>query len=110
MTQEKIFKILAANFAMRAVFYHGCGEHGIGTAYNDAFDMLAYAAEGRWDCLSQFSWMDEAEELVDKIGEQIDFWELEEIVKTNEEVVDADDDVTEEWACTPDTVDRDCWV
>ena len=109
MTQEKIFKILAANFAMRSVFYHDYGEHGIGTAYNDAFDMLAYAAEGRWDCLSQFSWMDEAEELVDKVGEQIDFWELEEIVNTDDETVD-DDDETEEWACTPDAVNRVCEV
>ena len=103
MTQEKIFKILAANFAMRAVFHHDRGEHDAGVAYNDAFDMLAYAAEGRWDCLSQFSWMDEAEELVDKVGEQIDFWELEEIVN-------ADDDETEEWACTPDAVNRICEV
>ena len=103
MTQEKIFKILAANFAIRAAYYHIHGNRAMSLAYNDAFDMLTYAAEGNWDCLSQFGWMDEAEELVDKVGEQIDFWELEEIVN-------ADDDVTEEWACTPDAVNRVCEV
>jgi len=83
MTQEKIFKILAANFAIRSAYYHIHGNRDMRLAYDDAFDMLAYATKGRWDCLSQFGWMDEAEELVDKVGEQIDFWELEEIVKTD---------------------------
>jgi hypothetical protein len=81
MTEEKLFKILAAIFAMRAVRYRNGGEDAAALAYDNAFDMLAYAAEGNWDCLSQFSWSDKAEELINKVGANIDFWELEELIK-----------------------------
>ena len=43
--------------------------------------MLAYAATGNWDCLRQFDWSDEAEELINKLGPDIDFWELKDIIK-----------------------------
>ena len=81
MEQKKILKILGAIFAMRAVYYRERGEHFASVAYDDAFDMLAYAANGSWDCLSQFGWSDEAEDLINKVGTDIDFWELEELIK-----------------------------
>lgn len=81
MEQEKIFKILAAMFALRAKYYHERKEHDIAVTYDNAFDMLAYAATGRWDCLSQFGWSDEAEDLINEIGIDIDFWDLEDLIK-----------------------------
>ena len=81
MEQKKILKILGAIFAMRAVYYHNHGEHAPAVAYDNAFDMLAYAVNGNWDCLSQFGWSDEAENLINKVGADIDFWELEELIK-----------------------------
>ena len=84
MSDKKIMKILAAIFLMRCVYWHNKGtfaDHMIGGAYDDAFDMLAYAASGRWDCLAQFGWSDEAEELINKVGDDIDFWDLEELIK-----------------------------
>lgn len=84
MTDKKIMKILAAIFLMRCVYWHGKSDfnyHMIGTAYDDAFDMLAYAANGNWDCLRQFGWSDEAEELINKVGDDIDFWDLEDLIK-----------------------------
>ena len=80
MEQKKIFKILGAIFAMRAKYYAERGEHWASVAYRDAFDMLAYAANGSWDCLSQFGWADEAEDLIKTVGENIDFWDLEELI------------------------------
>lgn len=84
MTDKKIMKILAAIFLMRCVYWHSKSDfnyHMIGAAYDDAFDMLAYAANGNWDCLRQFGWSDEAEELINKIGDDIDFWDLEDLIK-----------------------------
>lgn len=81
MEQKKLFKILAAIFAMRAKYYYEHSEHWASVAYSDAFDMLAYAANGSWDCLAQFDWADEAEELIDKVGVDIDFWDLEDLIK-----------------------------
>lgn len=79
--EKRILKILGAIFAMRAHYYAERKEYGAATAYDDAFDMLAYAANESWDCLRQFGWSDEAEDLIDKVGDDIDFWELEDIIK-----------------------------
>lgn len=84
MEQKKMFKILAAMFAMRAEFYQKREDYGAATAYRDAFDMLAYAVNGSWDCLSQFGWSDEAEDLINKVGADIDFWDLEELIQKGE--------------------------
>ena len=54
MEQKKIFKILAAMFVMRSKYYQEREMHSTAIAYRDAFDMLAYAVNGNWDCLSQF--------------------------------------------------------
>ena len=54
---------------------------GAGIAYDNAFDLLAYAINGNWDCLRQFSWSDEAEELINKIGTDIDLRDLEDLIK-----------------------------
>ena len=81
MEQNKIFKILAAILAMRAEYYEDRHEYDTAIAYANAYDMVAYAARGRWDCLSQFGWADEAEDLINKIGTDIDFWELEEMIR-----------------------------
>lgn len=80
MDSIKILKILAAIFAMRAVNWSDRDAHAA-LAYDNAFDMLAYAANGSWDCLSQFCFADEAKELVNRVGSDIDFWDLEEIIK-----------------------------
>ena len=88
MEQEKIFKILAAMFAMRAQYWANKSKEkydemavGLSCAYDDAFDMLAYAVNGRWDCLFQFGWSDEAEDLINKVGIDIDFYELEDLIR-----------------------------
>ena len=85
MEQKKILKILGAIFAMRAKYYNERKEYGAAVAYDNAFDMLVYTAEGNWDCLSQFGWADEATDLINEIGSDIDFWELEELIKKVEE-------------------------
>lgn len=84
MEQKKIFKILAAMFAMRAEFYQKREDHSAAVTYRNAFDMLAYAVNGSWDCLSQFGWSDEAEDLINKVGVNIDFWDLEELIQKGE--------------------------
>ena len=84
MELKKLLKILGAIFAMRAVYYTERGEHLSAMAYENAFDMLAYAANGNWDCLSQFGWSDEAEDLINKVGADIDFWDLEDLIKKME--------------------------
>lgn len=84
MEQKKIFKILAAMFAMRAEFYQKREDHRAAVAYRDAFDMLAYAVNGSWDCLSQFGWSDEAEDLINKVSADIDFWDLEDLIQKGE--------------------------
>lgn len=88
MEQKRLFKILAAIFAMRSVYWRNKALKendnwalGLATAYSDAFDMFAYTAEGEWHCLAQFDWSDEAEELIDKVGVDIDFWDLEDLIK-----------------------------
>lgn len=87
MTDKKIFKVLAAIFALRASYYNDTKHYDMAVAYSDAFDMLAYAATGNWDCLRQFGWSDEAEALIEKIGTDIDFWDLETLIskRTNNE-------------------------
>lgn len=88
MTDKKIMKILAAIYAMRAKYWANKSKEkydevalGLSCAYDNAFDMLAYAATGNFDCLRQFGWSDEAEELINKVGADIDLWKLEEIIK-----------------------------
>ena len=81
MEQKKLFKILAAMFALRAEYYEDRKEYDTAVAYANAYDMVAYAARGRWDYLSQFGWADEAEDLINKIGADIDFYELEDLIR-----------------------------
>lgn len=88
MNNLNIIKILAAIYAMRAKYWASKSKEkydemalGLSCAYDDAFDMLAYAATGNIDCLRQFGWSDEAEELINKVGANIDFWDLEELIK-----------------------------
>ena len=81
MEQNKIFKILAAILAMRAEYYEDRKEYDAAVAYANAYDMVAYAASDRWDCLSQFGWADEAEDLINKVGVDIDFYELEDLIR-----------------------------
>ena len=88
MEQKKLFKILAAMLAIRAEYYYEHKELEIAVSYANAYDMVAYAAEGRWDCLSQFGWADKAEDLINKVGADIDFWDLEEIIKEGQKNVD----------------------
>ena len=98
---EKLFYILAADLAMRAKYYSERKDYDAAVAYDNAFDMLAYAINGNWECLRQFGWSDEAEELINKVGIDIDLWDLEELIKQN---------ATEEWACTPEAVAKVCGV
>ena len=88
MEQKKLFKILAAMLAMRAEYYEDRKEYDTAVAYANAYDMVAYAVKGRWDCLGQFDWADEAEDLINKVGADIDFWNLEEIIKEGQKNVD----------------------
>lgn len=81
MKQNKIFKILAAMLAMRAEYYEDRKEYDAAVAYANAYDMVAYAVKGRWDCLGQFGWADEAEDLINKVGADIDFYELEDLIR-----------------------------
>lgn len=88
---EKIMKILAVMFLMRFNYWHEqyhttngyAKENALGRmgAFDDAYDMLAYAAEGNLACLSQFGWYEEAKELIERIGPDTKMWELEDIVK-----------------------------
>jgi hypothetical protein len=80
MTQQKILKILSAIFALREKEYVQREDYDEAHAYANAFDMLAYAASTDWDCLSQFGWANEAEKLIEKVGDDIDFWELEDLI------------------------------
>ena len=73
MEQKKLFKILAAMLALRTEYYYKCKDYKTATTYANAYDMVAYAANDRWDCLSQFGWADEAEDLINKVGADIDF-------------------------------------
>ena len=88
MEQKKLFKILAAMFALRAEYYEDRKEYDTAVAYANAYDMVAYAARGRWDCLSQFGWADEAEDLINKVGADIDFYELEDLIRGSQKNVD----------------------
>ena len=91
MKNNQTLKILAAIFALRARYYRERWEQeqnevflGEGCAYENAFDMLAYAAQDNgwgWDCLCQFGWADEAEAIINKLGADVDFWDLENFIK-----------------------------
>lgn len=81
MEQKKLFKILAAMLAMRAEYYEDRKEYDAAVAYANAYDMVAYAVNDRWDCLGQFGWADEAEDLINKVGADIDFYELEDLIR-----------------------------
>ena len=80
MTQQKILKILGAIFALREKEYVQREDYDEAHAYANAFDMLAYAASVDWDYLSQFGWANEAKELIEKVGDDIDFWDLEDLI------------------------------
>lgn len=91
MEQKKMMMILATIFAMRAKYWANKSKEkydemalGLSCAYNDAFDMLAYVITNNWDCLRQFGWSDEAEDLINKIGTDIDLWDLEEKIHKGE--------------------------
>lgn len=88
MEQKKLFKILAAMLAMRAEYYEDRKEYDTAVAYANAYDMVAYAVKGRWDCLGQFGWADEAEDLINKVGADIDFYELEDLIRGSQKNVD----------------------
>lgn len=85
MEQKKLFKILAAMLAMRADYYYKHKDYNTAIAYANAYDMVAYVANNRWDCLSQFSWADEAEDLINKVGADIDFYELEDLIREDKQ-------------------------
>lgn len=86
--EKKLFYILAAIIAMRAKYWNEKAKAnydevalGCTIAYDNAFDMLAYAINGNWDCLRQFGWSDEAEELINEVGTDLDLWSLEDLIK-----------------------------
>lgn len=81
---KKLLYITAAMFAMRSKYYHERGYHEMAVSYDDAFDMLEYAISENWDCLRQFGWSDEAEELINKVGTDIPLWKLEAMIKGGE--------------------------
>ena len=85
MTQQKILKILGAIFALREKEYIQRENYDEAHAYANAFDMLAYAASDNWDCLSQFEFAYEAADLIDSVDENINFWELEKLIKNGKE-------------------------
>lgn len=78
---KKLSYFLAANFLMRAKYYDERKEYGVAVTYESAFVMIAHAINGSYDCLRQFGWSDEAEELIDKIGTDIDPWDLENLIR-----------------------------
>lgn len=41
-------------FSRRAARAHKAGDHGAGTAWESAYDMLKYLLAGNYDCLEQF--------------------------------------------------------
>lgn len=76
MKDEKIFRMLFIMFALRAKFYNDKWMReddytalGMDCAYGNACDMLRYAMAGEWDYLRQFGWADEAEEILDRYGD-----------------------------------------
>lgn len=77
---EKIMKMFAAILAMRANYYNARDDHHAAVAYENAFEMLVYAYEGGWDYLRQFGFSDAAEDLIDRVGSDIDLRELREII------------------------------
>ena len=85
MKNNRNLKILAAMLALRAEYYRKRCNYDTAIAYDNAFDMLAYAAHENWDCLSQFEFAYNAADLIDSVGENIDFWELEEMIKYGKE-------------------------
>lgn len=79
MKDEKIFRMLFTMFALRAKFYNDKWMReddytalGMSCAYGNACEMLRYAMNGDWDCLRQFGWADEAEEILDHYDDALD--------------------------------------
>lgn len=85
MGNRKIMKMLGAIYALRSKYYSQRGDHHMAVAYSDAFDMLAYACNGSLENLRQFGWSDDAEDIIDNVGENIDFWDLEDYINSSEE-------------------------
>ena len=88
MKNEEIIKTLAAILVLRIKYWSNEAKGfydemalGMSIAYENAFEMLVYAAKGDWYALRQFSWSDEAEDLLERVGFDIDFYELEKIIK-----------------------------
>ena len=80
MTDNKIFRILAAILAFRAKYWDERGEYAAAVAYDNAFDMLVYALNNDWDCLRQFGWADEAEEILDRYDDNLDLDTIKAII------------------------------
>lgn len=51
---EEYEQRLLVAFSRRAARAHKAGDHGAGTAWESAYDMLKYLLDGNYDCLEQF--------------------------------------------------------
>ena len=79
--ERNIFRALGM-LRERAIYWSDCACcNGEASAYSSAADILAYAMMGDWEALNQYDYYD-----------------------------DEDEDVTEEWACTPEEVNKVCEV
>lgn len=83
---SKIVKMLAAIFALRAKYYTEKGWNHEAVVYEDAYDMLSYAADGDLNALRQYGWSDEAEDIIDNAGDNIDFRDLYEYIMNQYEL------------------------
>lgn len=88
---KKLFYITAAMLALRAKYWADKSKEnydemalGMSCAYDNAFNMLEYTTTENWDCLRQFGWSDEAEDLIEKVGTDISLWDLETMIKGGE--------------------------
>lgn len=87
MKDEKIMRLLAITFALRAKFYNDKWNReddytalGMDCAYSNAYEMLTYAMAGDWDAIRQFGWTDEAEEILDRYDDNLDLDTIKAII------------------------------
>ena len=87
MKDEKIMRFVAIILALRAKYWNNKAREnydevamGAGIAYDNAFDLLRYAMAGEWDYLRQFSWSDEAEEILDRYDDALDLDTIKAII------------------------------
>ena len=87
MKDEKIMRFVAIILALRAKYWNNKAKEshdevamGAGIAYDNAFDLLRYAMAGEWDYLRQFSWSDEAEEILDRYDDALDIETIKAII------------------------------